>query len=208
MLDPDDLTAVLGACPAGALLLGTTEARARAADRDGLVPPDAEEAAAGAIAHEAPRPGCHYLVRPAGRSRPTTPWAVAIDAAALDPARFGVDENAYFDRIMWGSSRGYRPALPRVEHLPRSVVSRIGCNAAPDLGRPTAGEWVHATIAAELDVSAQVRRSFEETDRIVYAGAIPATAVRAAFSLRAPAGDWDHPPLGAPSRPASGRSLG
>ena len=196
MLDPSDLTAVLAACPSGALLVGTTEARARAAERDGLAPPDAEEAASGVIAHDAPRPGCHYLVRPAGRSRPNTPWAVAVDVAALDPARFGVDESAYFDRIMWGSSRGYAPRLPRVDELPRSVVSRIGCNAAPDLGRPTAGEWVQETIAAQLDVSDQVRRAFEETDRIVYAGPIPASAVLAAFSLRSPAVDWERPPLG------------
>lgn len=199
MLDPDDLNAVRGACPAGALLLGTTEARARAAVRDGLVPPDADEAASGAIAHDAPRPGCLYLVRPAGRVRPTTPWAVAIDVAALDPARFAVDENAYFDRIMWGSSRGYAPTLPRVDELPRSVVSRIGCNAAPDLGRPTAGEWVQATIAAELDVSPQVRRSFEETDRVAYAGPVSSSAVLTAFSLRDPRADWDHPPLGVPT---------
>lgn len=198
MLAPHDLAAVLGSCPAGALILGTTEPRARAAERDGLAPPDADEAASGVIAHDAPRPGCHYLVRPAGRARPTTAWAVALDAASLDPARFAVDEKVYFDRIMWGSSRGYAPTLPRVDALPRSVVSRIGCNAAPDLGRPTAGEWVQETIAEELDVSDQVRRSFEETDRIVYEGPIPASAVLAAFSLRHPATDWERPPLGRP----------
>lgn len=197
MLRPDDLRAVLDRCPGGALVAGTSEARARAAERDGLRPPDADEAAASAPAHDAPRPGCLYLVRPGGRARPATPWAVAIDAALLDPERFATDENAYFDRIMWGSSRGYAPPLPRVDELPRSVVARIGCNAAPDLGRPTTGEWVQATIAAELDASDQVRRSFAETDRIAYAGPIPARAVLAAFSLRAPTTDWDRPPLGA-----------
>lgn len=92
---------------------------------------------------------------------------------------------------MWGSSRGYRPTLPRVDVLPRSVVARTGCNAAPDVGRPTAGEWVQATIAAELDVSEQVRRSFEKTDRVAYAGPVPASAVLATCALRAPATDWD-----------------
>ncbi|MEV4423408.1 hypothetical protein AB0L40_26070, partial [Patulibacter sp. NPDC049589] len=170
MLSPADFEACVARCHRGTLVRQVGEEQARAAPTAGLVPAGADVTAASHSSYLAPRPGCLYLARPGGRARSSDPWVVAIDMRRLDPDRFVVDEGAYFSQLMWGSSRPYLPLAPPDGELPASVVSRIGCNTSLDNGRPTAGEWIDS-ISADLDTSDQVRRCFEDTDVIAYAGA-------------------------------------
>ncbi|WP_026911684.1 hypothetical protein [Patulibacter minatonensis] len=193
MLTPEDLDALIARCQRGTLIARVPEEIAATATTAGLTPTIDAAPAPGVLPYVAPRPGCLYLARPGGKATSPQPWAVVLDVTRLDPAAFVVDEEAYFREVLWGSSDPYEPRMPPDGELPAAVVSRIGCNASLDNGRPTTGEWINS-IADELDVSAQVLRCFEAIDSVAYAAPVAPEAVVTTFDLRADPGLWDAPP--------------
>jgi hypothetical protein len=193
VLTPDDLDALIARCHRGTLIARVSEDEAAAATRVGLTPTVDATPPPGVLPYVAPRPGCLYLARPTGSATSPQPWAVVLDVTRLDPAAFVVDEEAYFREVLWGSSNPYAPLMPPDGELPAAVVSRIGCNASLDNGRPTTGEWINS-IADELDVSAQVLRCFSAIDSVAYAAPVPPEAVVTTYDLRADPGAWDAPP--------------
>jgi hypothetical protein len=196
VLTEEDFDAVLGRCHRGTLICLVGADEARDAPTKGLTPAVPAEGAPDdptVPSYLGSRPGCVYLNRPAGKAAPDRPWAVVVDAARLDPDAFVVDEAAYFGEVMWSSSRQYEPRMPPDGELPPSVISRIGCNTSLDNGRPTAGEWI-ASIAPDLDTSDQVRRCFEETDRVAYRAAVPSWAVVTTFEVHGEPDAWTTPP--------------
>lgn len=196
MLTPEDFEACLSRCYRRTLIARVSAAQAEAAPTDGLLPfrpgPDATYDASHPTYLE-PRPGCVYLAKPGGRRESDHTDAVVVDMTALEPGAFVVDEHAYFREVLWASSDPYEPLLPPDGELPAAVVSRIGCNTSLDNGRPSTGEWINS-VGDELDVSAQVRRCFEQTDGVAYDGAIPAAAIVTTFSLREDPDTWVHLP--------------
>ncbi len=120
----------------------------------------------------APRPGCVYLSCPGSSSRRIGRYYLVIDAKALEPDLFRVDEDNYINAIAT-----QKPPYAPGQEIPDAIVQRARNFLEYLLGNGPKYDpnWFNE-ISPELDTPKQILRSLADGS-CAYQGVIPKDAI-------------------------------